>query len=43
MIRSFTELGTDALPVFAGKRREVIDGHPINARRALVGLYLFPG
>ena len=43
MIGSFPELGADALPVFAGKRREVIDGHPINARRAFVRLHLFPG
>ena len=42
-IRSFTELGTDAFPVLAGERREVIDGHAINARRAFVGLHLLPG
>ena len=42
-IRPFTELGTDALPVISGKCREVVDGHPINARRALVGLHLLPG
>jgi hypothetical protein len=29
--------------MFAGKRWEVINGHPINARRAFVRLHLFPG
>jgi len=43
MIGSLTELGADALPVFAGKRREFVNGHPINSRRAFVGLHLFPG
>ena len=43
MIGAFTELGADALPMFAGKRREVIDGHPIHARRAFVGPHPLPG
>ena len=43
MICAFPELGANALPGFAGKRREVINGHPIHARRAFVGLHLFPG
>ena len=43
MIRSFFELGADALPVFTGKRRKFTDGHTINARRTLVSLHLFLG
>ncbi len=43
VIRPCFELGGDALPVLAGKRRELVDGHPIHPRRSAIAPDSLPG